>query len=114
MRRWVSTADVLDDEALRQDATEAGATPVDRCQDRQMVCVAGTLKTVTMRPRAGVPALEAELWDGSGTVDVVWLGRRRIAGIEPGRVVKVSGRMACQGGRMVMFNPRYDLRPEGS
>ena len=47
-------------------------------------CVCGTLRSVTLRPRAGVPALVAELYDGSGTVQVVWLGRRQIAG-HPGR-----------------------------
>ena len=38
------------------------------------VRVAGTLRTVTLRPRAGVPALEAELFDGTAPLDVVWLG----------------------------------------
>ena len=49
--------------------------------------MAGTLRTVTLRPRAGVPALVAELYDGSGTINLVWLGRRQIPGIEPGRAV---------------------------
>ena len=73
----------------------------------------GTLRTVTLRPRAGVPALEAELYDGSGTVAIVWLGRRQIAGVEPGRGIRVHGRLAVNEGRPVMFNPRYELRPAG-
>jgi len=51
------------------------------------------LRTVTIQPRGGSPSLQAELWDGSGSVDVVGIGRRRIAGIEPGRVIRAEGRM---------------------
>jgi len=68
---------------------------------------------VTLRPRAGVPALEAELYDGSGTLAVVWLGRRQILGVEPGRGLVVHGRVAINEGRRVMFNPKYELRPVG-
>jgi hypothetical protein len=65
---------------------------------------------VTLRPRGGAPALEAELYDGSDVIDLVWLGRRRIAGIEPGRLVRAEGLVSVQDGRKVMFNPRYELR----
>ena len=54
------------------------------CQDRELVTLYGTLRTVMFSPRGGVPALEGELYDGTGTVKLVWLGRRRIAGIHPG------------------------------
>ena len=62
-----------------------GWSPIADAPDREKVVVQGTLKTVTLRPRGGVPALEAELYDGSGSISVVWLGRRRIGGIAPGR-----------------------------
>jgi hypothetical protein len=65
---------------------------------------------VTLRPRGGVPALEAELYDGSALITLVWLGRRRIAGIEPGRAIKVVGRVGVQHKVRVMFNPRYELK----
>ncbi|UGY94077.1 OB-fold nucleic acid binding domain-containing protein [Streptomyces gobiensis] len=88
-------------------------TRISDCADRQIVKVTGTLRTVTLRPRAGVPALEAELFDGSDVLDVVWLGRRAIAGIEPGRTLIASGRVALNRGRPVLFNPKYELRPLG-
>ena len=72
--------------------------------------VQGSLRTVTLRPRGGVPALEAELYDGTGLLTLVWLGRRRIAGIEPGRQIKVVGRIGVPQDARVMFNPRYELR----
>ncbi|MCC3766720.1 OB-fold nucleic acid binding domain-containing protein [Streptomyces sp. UNOC14_S4] len=98
---------------LQQDAEETGCTKICDCDDRQIVKVTGTLRTVTLRPRAGVPALEAELFDGSAALDVVWLGRRSIVGIEPGRKLIASGRISMSRGRRVLFNPKYELRPLG-
>jgi hypothetical protein len=56
-----------------------------------------------------VPTLEAELFDGSGSVTLVWLGRRRIPGIEPGRTLTARGRFADVEGKRVIYNPRYEL-----
>ena len=68
---------------------------------------------MTLRPRAGVPALEAELYDGTGSINVVWLGRRQIAGIEPGRRIKVQGMVTRSEGEPAVFNPRYELIARG-
>ncbi|WP_327090940.1 OB-fold nucleic acid binding domain-containing protein [Nonomuraea sp. NBC_01738] len=109
--RLASPQSEIEAQELREDADQAGATPIASCGGRRRFCVAGTLRTVTLRPRGGAPALEAELYDGSDVIDLVWLGRRRIAGIEPGRIVKAEGLVSMQDGRKVMFNPRYELRP---
>ncbi|MFT4081568.1 MAG: OB-fold nucleic acid binding domain-containing protein [Nocardioides sp.] len=79
--------------------------------DRAQVRLRGTLRTVTLRPRGGVPALEAELFDGSGVITLVWLGRRRIAGINPGRSLDVIGRIGSHDGVRTLYNPRYTLIP---
>ncbi|MET7642019.1 OB-fold nucleic acid binding domain-containing protein [Streptomyces sp. NPDC005438] len=99
--------------ASLEEAQPTGCTRISECGDRQVVHVTGTLREVALRPRAGVPALEAELFDGSAALDVVWLGRREIAGIEPGRKLIASGRIAMNHGRPVLFNPKYELRPLG-
>ncbi len=65
---------------------------------------------MTFRPRAGVPALEAELWDGTGAVTVIWLGRRQIPGIDPGRSLKLRGRITTLHGHRAIYNPIYELR----
>jgi hypothetical protein len=95
---------------LKKDVQKAGCCPIAEAGDRQRVDLQGTLRTVTLRPRGGVPALEAELYDGSALVTLVWLGRRRIAGIEPGRAVKVTGRVGVQDKARLMYNPRYELK----
>jgi hypothetical protein len=53
--------------------------------------------------------LRAELGGTGEPITVIWLGRSRITGIEPGRVVAVEGMLSMQRGRKIMYNPRYEL-----
>ena len=108
--RWANQ-DRVEASELRKVTRKAGLVCIGDAPNREKVVVQGTLKTVTLRPRGGVPALEAELEDGSGVITIVWLGRRRIAGVDPGRSVTVTGCIGQQGGVPIMFNPRYELRP---
>ena len=70
----------------------------------------GRVRCVGMSPKASAPTLEAELFDGTDEVTLVWLGRRKIPGIEPGRVLKVRGRIAVRNGQKVLYNPYYELQ----
>jgi hypothetical protein len=99
---------------LQGDCVAAGAVLVAELPERERARVSGTLRAVTLRPRAGVPALEAELYDGSGTIALVWLGRRAIPGIEPGRSLMAHGFVTRAAGSPTMFNPLYELRPVGA
>ena len=113
LTRLASSAKEHEAAELRSDCADVGATLVAELPAREQVVVAGTLRTVTLRPRAGVPALVAELYDGSGTLSLVWLGRRQIPGIDPGRSIVCSGRVTLDHHQPVIFNPRYELRPVG-
>jgi hypothetical protein len=110
---WASASDQethhLQQEYARSGA--AGCVSIAEAPDRERVKLRGSVRTVTLRPRAGVPALEAEMTDGSAVLTIVWLGRRRIAGIEPGRAIEVEGRIGAHGGVRVLYNPRYVLIP---
>ncbi len=111
--RWASPG-TQDAHHLREayaPAGKPGTTSIADAPDRERVTLRGALRTVTLRPRAGVPALEAELSDGTGVITVVWLGRRRIAAIEPGRAIEVEGRIGAHDGVRIMYNPRYQLIP---
>ncbi|CAB4861491.1 unannotated protein [freshwater metagenome] len=108
-RRWTRSESELDADELRNRAERHGATAIDRCDLGQRCHVVGVLRTVTIRPRSGVQAVAAELFDGSGAIQVVWLGRRSIVGINPGRVIAVHGRINQHSGELVMFNPKYEL-----
>lgn len=109
VRRWGAGADELEAADLRLEAQELGATTITECCMGERVTVAGTLRTVTLRPVGGVPALEAGLYDGSASLHVVWLGRRRIAGVVPGASIVVHGRVTSHSGMPTIFNPSYEL-----
>ena len=108
--RWASSTDQHARD-LRKTYADTGEMPIVDAPDREVVSLHGTLRTVTLRPRGGVPALEAELDDGSGVLTIVWLGRRRIAGIGPGRSLQVQGRIGVHDGTRIIYNPRYELIP---
>jgi hypothetical protein len=65
LHRLTADEEDIDSAALRSETTTAGATAVNQCSVGTPVCVAGTLRAVVLRPLAGVPTLEAELYDGN-------------------------------------------------
>ena len=112
LSRLVASQDEMHAVHEQELAAKAGGTPIASLPPRQAATVCGTLRSVTLRPRAGVPALEAELYDGTGSLYVVWLGRRHIAGIEPGRRLRIEGMVTENDGQRAVFNPRYELVPK--
>jgi hypothetical protein len=88
-----------------------GVTPIAEVGPRQEVSTVGEISSLRIVPRAGCPSLEATITDGTGTIIASWTGRRQIAGISPGRRLIVHGRANPCGpaGRMVLFNPTYEL-----
>ena len=107
----VASQSEIEADEERKETARRGCVPVGELPARQRAQVSGVLRSVTLRPRQTVPALEAELYDGSGSLHVVWLGRRQIAGIEPGRRARLEGLVCVQDGRRTMYNPRYELSP---
>jgi hypothetical protein len=89
----------------------SGITPCGRAQWRQEVTLVGTIRSMRVQPRGGVPSLECVLVDDTGDILVVFLGRRRIAGIAPGVRLRVQGRVSDHHGRLAILNPIYQLLP---
>jgi hypothetical protein len=89
----------------------ADTTPISEVEPRSEAVVVGEISALRIVPRAGSPSLEAVITDGTGTLVAVWTGRRRIAGVAPGKRLVVSGRGAPTGpsGRLEILNPRYEL-----
>ena len=69
----------------------------------------GRIRSVELGPETADASLKAELFDGTDGVTLIWLGRRRIPGIEPGRTMRVRGRLALRDGRKVLYNPYYEI-----
>ncbi|KGN38525.1 OB-fold nucleic acid binding domain-containing protein [Knoellia subterranea] len=90
---------------------EAAVACAGKLVDRKPATVAGSIRCITMPPRQSVPVLVAELFDGERSVNLVWIGRRRIAGIEPGVFLIAEGRVATVKGQPAIFNPSYQIVP---
>ncbi|MGH3979120.1 MAG: OB-fold nucleic acid binding domain-containing protein [Pseudonocardiaceae bacterium] len=110
VRRLTSDVAELDADDLSRRADASGAQHTCDCAGGEEVTVLGRLRSVELSPREAVATLEAELFDGTEGITLVWLGRRRIPGIEPGRTLKASGRVAVRNGRKVLYNPYYELQ----
>ncbi|MDV3220880.1 OB-fold nucleic acid binding domain-containing protein [Intrasporangium sp.] len=89
--------------------TDAGLVPIREARPRARVTVAGEVRTVALRPRVDVPALDVELWDGVDAIHLVWLGRRSIPGISPGIRLRATGRVTVQRRTLTIFNPAYEI-----
>ncbi len=110
--RLARTESELEARELKKDTWRLGATPIVALADRSQASVCGAVRSVTLRPRVNVPALVVELYDGSKTLNLVWLGRRRIGGIVPGTYLTAHGRVTYKHGIPTMFNPAYEIKPD--
>ncbi len=86
-----------------------GTQPIGGVVFRQRVRLAGRVKSVRVQPRAGTSNLECVLNDGTGSVLLIFQGRPRIPGIEPGARLVAEGMVGSWGRRMAILNPDYEL-----
>lgn len=111
MKRLTTSVEEQDREQLEELCNALGLTPMTEIAPRTLVRVGGEVRSVRIVPRAGAPALEVTITDGRSTVTAVFMGRKRIAGITPGRHLVVEGVAGRHGSRFLIFNPLYTLLP---
>lgn len=109
VQRLTTSVEDLDREKLEAFRASTESTPTDELVARRRATVAGEVRSVRIVPRAGAPALEVTISDGRGTVTGVFLGRRRIPGISPGRRIVIEGMVGADRRRLMIFNPVYTL-----
>jgi amino acid transporter len=85
------------------------ATPIGGVGWRQRVRVTGRVETIRVQPLAGSPVLECTLVDETGGISLVFLGRRRIAGLDIGASLTAEGMVIEQRGRLAIINPLFQL-----
>src|SRR5208282_2214976 len=105
-RRRKAAASAVD-EALARRA--GGTLAIGAVQWRHRVKVAGRVRSVRVQPRGGTSNLECVLSDGSGALLLVFQGRPRIPGIEPGARLVAEGMVGQWGRRLAILNPDYEL-----
>jgi len=86
-----------------------GTIPIDEVRWRERVRVAGRVRSVRVQPRGGTSNLECVLSDDSGRLLLVFQGRPRIPGVEPGARMVVSGMVGSWGRSLAILNPDYEL-----
>jgi hypothetical protein len=109
VERLTRPVEDIDREQLTAFCDARRLAAMDELTPRSRVRVGGEVRSVRIVPRAGAPALEVTVSDGRGSVVGVFLGRRKIAGLSPGRKVAFEGVTARDGKRYLVFNPVYEL-----
>ncbi|MFG1794773.1 OB-fold nucleic acid binding domain-containing protein [Nocardia altamirensis] len=109
-RRLTEDIDQLDAEELAEKSEASGARRASECRRGDEATMLGRLRSVEACPKSAGAAVQAEFFDGTDAITLVWIGRRRIPGIEPGRRILVRGRVGDRDGRKVIYNPYYELR----
>ncbi|MDR1851882.1 MAG: OB-fold nucleic acid binding domain-containing protein [Propionibacteriaceae bacterium] len=97
--------------APESSVQEQPLVPIAKAQVRKLVRIMGRVTTLTVRPRKGTPWLEAELTDDTGTVNLIWIGRSEIQGVEVDCQLIAEGRLALMDGQKRIYNPKYELVP---
>lgn len=109
LRKLTSDVEVLDADELSVDAERSGAQPAAECSCGQEATVFGRLRSVGFCSPDANASLQAELFDGTEGITLIWMGRRRIPGIEPGRTMRARGRISVRDGQKVIYNPYYEI-----
>ncbi|MGO9559918.1 MAG: amino acid permease [Acidimicrobiales bacterium] len=86
-----------------------GAIPIAQLRWRQRAKVGGRVRSVRVQPRAGVPSVECTLADPTGQILLVFQGRRRYPGVEPGAVITAEGMVGDRNHRTAMINPVIEI-----
>ena len=110
-RRLTDTPQRRDADEPAADAASTGAQRAVDCQRGQEVTMVGELRTVEANAKGCAGGVRAELFDGTDTVTLVWLGQRRIPGIDCGRTLRVHGRLGMlENGSKAIYNPHYEIQ----
>ena len=109
MKRFTASVHEIDRASITEFCDGCGLTPMTEVVTRQHVRVGGEVRSVRVVPRAGAPALEVTVTDGRGSVTAVFLGRRKIGGVTPGRRIAIEGVAGQVGARQLLYNPLYTL-----
>ena len=88
-----------------------GTTPIADVVYRRRTRVIGRVHAIRVAPLHDAPTLELVLVDGTGSISLVFLGRRRLAAVEIGSVLVADGTAGLHRGRLALLNPTYEMVP---
>ena len=89
-----------------------GTTPIGSVTWRQRVTIEGRVRQVQVGTTGG-KSLEVQVFDETGGVRLLFFGRTRIAGLEPGALLRATGMVGKYKGHLALANPRYEITRAG-
>jgi len=115
-RRLVDRLTETDEDRLGAEIREwadtvPGSVRIADAPDRQRVKLAGAVRRITIRPVKGFEGMRLLLYDGTGEVSVLFLGRRSIPGLTLGSRLVVEGVLGRLGSARQMVNPSFEFVP---
>ena len=84
-------------------------TPMQELSERTRTTVAGRVRSMRVQPWSGTPSLECTLADETGSITVVFFGRRSVGGVRTGTVMSVTGIAGRHHGILAILNPEYTI-----
>lgn len=114
LRRSLRRMAESDEERLAEEIrswaeTVPGSTRIADAASRSRAKIAGVVRRITVRPVEGYESLEALISDGTGEIEIVWMGRRSIPGLSLGTHVIVDGVVGESRGERRIVNPTFEF-----
>jgi RecG-like helicase len=109
LRNFYASDEDLAAYELSEQAEIRGSTLIEEIDRGKPIQVTGVVKSATVRPNTQVPTYEVEVFDGSGSLTVIWQGRKHVTGVEPGTRIEVEGRITFISGKPCLHNPVYKI-----
>ena len=103
-----------------KDSAGRGTAPAGRlpeitliggARQQAKVDVRGVIRSADVVSVGGIPTCRCTLADDTGEIDLLFLGRAAVAGLQPGRRCRAVGTAAARDRRATLWNPRYWLEP---
>ncbi len=90
-----------------------GVEQIAVIRPRTKARVVGVVQSIKVIPQVNKRStLEVQIYDGTDEVTAVWLGRRKIPGIDLGSGLIIEGTIGrFRDDRLKMINPAYELLP---
>jgi hypothetical protein len=94
---------------LSSNGHAAEITPIGQVRWRTRARVRGFIRTIRIQPWADVASLECVVVDETGGILLVFLGRRKVAGVELGRELVADGMVGQSRGYLAVLSPDIEL-----
>ena len=109
LARFRTPIEVEDRQLLAAFCNDLGLDRLGEIPMRVPVVMGGEIQRVRLVPRPGASALEITVTDGSASIVAIFLGRRTVPGMIPGRRLLLQGVALHDGERCLVYNPSYQL-----